>query len=127
MALQAKYQAVLSLGEKLGARDGYVKEENGVLKIGGTVETAYEKNLIWNKIKEIGGGTPSDIEADIKVDTNDYYARYTVAKGDTLGKIAGHFYEEPKKYMQIFNANRDLLSDPNLIEVGQQLIIPFEV
>ena len=127
MSIQAKYQSVLNLGEELGAKDGAVKEENGVLTITGTVHTEYEKNQLWDQIKEVGGATPSDIVADIRVETNDYYAIYTVKSGDTLGKIAKHFYEEPKKYTQIFAANTDVLEHPDKIEVGQILKIPFEV
>ena len=126
MSLQAKYQKVLNLGQQIGAKDGSVSEENGVLKIAGTVHTEYEKNLLWNEIKAIGGATPSDVAADIKVETNAYYAKYTVVKGDTLGKISKHFYGEAGKYMQIFEANRAILSNPDLIEIGQELIIPFE-
>ena len=126
MSIQSKYQAVLNLGEKLGTKEGYVQEENGVLKIGGLVHTTYEKNLLWDTIKSIGGTNPTDIAADIRVETNDYYAKYTVVKGDTLGKISKHFYEEAGKYMQIFNANRDILNDPDEIEIGQVLTIPFE-
>jgi nucleoid-associated protein YgaU len=126
MSLQAKYQAVLNMGEAMGAQDGAVSEANGVLTMSGTVETQYEKNLLWDKIKEIGGGSPADIVADIRVANNDFYAKYTVQKGDTLGKIAKHFYEDPMKYTQIFKANTDILDHPDRIEVGQILTIPFE-
>jgi nucleoid-associated protein YgaU len=98
MSIQAKYQSVLALGEKLGAQDGAVTEANGVLTVVGTVETEYDKNLLWDQIKEVGGATPSDIIADIKVATTDYYAKYTVKSGDTLGKIAKHFYDAPLLY-----------------------------
>lgn len=127
MSIQAKYQSVLNLGEELGTKDGTVKEENGVLTITGTVHTEYEKNQLWDQIKEVGGATPSDLVADIRVETSDYYAIYTVKSGDTLGKIAKHFYEEPKKYTQIFEANTDVLDHPDKIEIGQVLKIPFEV
>lgn len=126
MSLQAKYQAVLNLGEEIGAKNGSVSEANGVLTIAGTVHSAYEKNLLWDKIKAIGGDAPADLIADIQVETNDYYAKYTVEKGDTLGKISKHFYGEAGKYMQIFNANTGIPSNPDLIEVGQELVIPFE-
>lgn len=126
MALQAKYQAALSLGEKFGAKGGNVVEENGVLKVTGTVHSSYEKNAIWDAIKAAGGANPTDIIADIAVETNDYYAKYTVVSGDTLGKISKHFYGEPAKYKQIFDANRNILSDADEIEVGQELVIPFE-
>jgi nucleoid-associated protein YgaU len=127
MSLQAKYQSVLNLGEQLGAQNGSVTEQDGKLVVTGTVHTQHDKNLIWDQIKEAGGDAPADIIADIAVETNDYYAIYTVKDGDTLGKIAKHFYEAPKKYTQIFAANTDVLEHPDKIEVGQILKIPFEV
>ena len=127
MSLQAKYQSVLNLGEAISAQIAPVKEENGQLIISGLVHTQYDKNLMWDKIKEVGGDAPADLIADFQVQTNDYYALYVVGKDDTLGKIAKHFYEEPKKYTQIFAANMDVLSHPDKIEVGQILKIPFEV
>ncbi len=126
MSVKAKYQPVLDLGEKLGTTDGFVEELDGKLKIGGTVKTQYLKNTLWDKIKEIGGDTPSDIAADIKVEETDYYHKHTVESGDSLSKIAKHYYGEANKYMQIFNANTDQLKDPNLIHPGQELVIPFE-
>ena len=50
---------------------------------------------------------------------------HTVARGETLGGIAKHWYGEAKKYTNIFEANRGVLSDPNSVEVGQQLTIPL--
>lgn len=126
MSVKSKYQAVLDLGEKFGTKDGYVEEMDGKLKIGGTVETQYLKNQLWDKIKEIGGETPSDIAADIKVANTDYYHKHTVEKGESLSKIAKHYYEDANKYMKIFNANTDKLKDPNMIHPGQELVIPFE-
>jgi len=49
---------------------------------------------------------------------------YEVVSGDTLGGIAKRFYGNAGKYMKIFEANRDILDDPNLIKVGQKLRIP---
>jgi nucleoid-associated protein YgaU len=48
-----------------------------------------------------------------------------VLKGDSLYKIAKKIYGSGDKYMLLFNANRDQLKDPNLIETGQILNIPF--
>jgi nucleoid-associated protein YgaU len=126
MSLQAKYQSALAIGQQVGAKNGSVAEENGVLTVKGLVHSQYDKNRIWDAIKAAGGANPTDIVADITVETNDYYAKYTVEKGDTLGSIAKHFYGEPKKYTQIFEANRHILSNPDVIEIGQELTIPFE-
>ncbi len=71
--MKAKYQAVLDLGETLKIQNGDVKEENGVLKIKGTANTPYEKNLTWDKIKEIGGEKPTDIMANISVADESVY------------------------------------------------------
>lgn len=49
---------------------------------------------------------------------------YEVVSGDTLGAIAQKFYGNAGAYMKIFEANRDILDDPNLIKVGQILRIP---
>ena len=44
--------------------------------------------------------------------------------GDTLSKIAKEYFGNANDYMKIFNANRDLLSDPDKIHPGQTLKIP---
>lgn len=122
--VRAKYQDVLDLGEKLNIKEGKVEEENGKLKVWGTASTQYEKNLLWDEIKRIGGENPTDIMADIKVEDESVYARHTVASGETLGKIAKQYYGEPGKYQKIFQANSDILKNPDLIHPGQELIIP---
>ncbi len=49
---------------------------------------------------------------------------YTVVKGDTLSKIAKAQYGDPMKYPVIFEANKPMLKDPDLIYPGQVLRIP---
>ncbi len=51
---------------------------------------------------------------------------YEIASGDTLGGIAKKFYGKSSKYMAIFEANRDIISDPNKIYPGQKIRIPSE-
>lgn len=48
---------------------------------------------------------------------------HTVAKGETLGTIANHWYGDAKKFTLIATANK--LADPNKIDVGQKLLIPL--
>lgn len=52
------------------------------------------------------------------------YRTYIVQPGDTLGKISVRFYGTSRRYMDIYNANRDILSSPSSLQVGQQLRIP---
>lgn len=122
--MKAKYQSVLDLGQELNIKNGDVKEENGQLKIKGTAKNQYEKNLLWDEIKKVGGDNPSDIIADIKVEDTSVYANHTVQKGETLGKIAKHYYGKPMKYVAIFEANKDILKNPDVIHPGQELVIP---
>lgn len=49
---------------------------------------------------------------------------YTVQSGDTLWKISEAMYGSGNKYMKIFEANTDLLEDPDKIRPGQKLVIP---
>jgi nucleoid-associated protein YgaU len=63
-------------------------------------------------------------EQETPNDTLDPTQWYEVVAGDTLSKIAKKFYGDPNLYPQIFEANRDQLSDPNKIQVGQKLRIP---
>ena len=124
MEVKEKYQPVLDLGEKLNIQDGDVSVEGDVLKIKGTANTQYEKNILWDKIKEIGGENPIDIKANIKVADESVYARHIVKKGETLGKIAKHYYGNAAKYQDIFKANTNILKNPDLIYPDQELVIP---
>ncbi|WP_341215418.1 LysM peptidoglycan-binding domain-containing protein [uncultured Wocania sp.] len=124
MTMKEKYQSVLDLGQKLNIQNGDVQEENGVLKVWGTAKTPYEKNLLWDEIKAVGGENPTDIMADIKIADKSVYHRHTVKSGETLGKIAVQYYGKASKYQDIFKANSDILKNPDLIYPNQELIIP---
>ena len=124
MSAKSKYQAVLDLGQQFNIQNGEVQEDGGVLKIKGQANTPYEKNALWDKIKEIGGENPSDIKANISVADDSVYHRHTVQSGETLGKIAKHYYGDASKYNAIFQANTDKLKNPDLIYPDQELVIP---
>jgi len=49
---------------------------------------------------------------------------YTIKAGDTLSKIAKEHYGNAQKYNEIFEANREVIKDPNKIYPGQQIRIP---
>ncbi|MDU3351963.1 MAG: LysM peptidoglycan-binding domain-containing protein, partial [Clostridium sp.] len=49
---------------------------------------------------------------------------YTVVIGDTLWGIATRYYGNGAQYPKIYNANRNIISNPNLIYPGQRLVIP---
>jgi nucleoid-associated protein YgaU len=49
---------------------------------------------------------------------------YTVASGDSLSKIAKRYYGDANQWHRIHEANRDQISNPDLIHPGQKLRIP---
>jgi nucleoid-associated protein YgaU len=49
---------------------------------------------------------------------------YTVVKGDSLSKIAKKLLGDAQAWPRIFEANRSIISDPDLIQPGQVLTIP---
>ena len=63
-------------------------------------------------------------QTDTPPDAWDATQWHEVKPGDTLSKIAKKYYGDASLYMQIFEANQDILKDPNLIKVGQKLKIP---
>ena len=49
---------------------------------------------------------------------------YTVVKGDSLSKIAKREYGDVREWKKIYEANKDVIDNPDLIEPGQDLIMP---
>jgi len=49
---------------------------------------------------------------------------YVVTKGDSLSAIAKREYGDMKEWRRIYDANRDIIKDPDLIYPGQTLRLP---
>lgn len=69
-------------------------------------------------------GTQQIEEAPVPAAQDPPPKTHTVKSGDTLSGIAKAYYGNASMFPQIFNANRDKLSDPNKIRTGQILVIP---
>jgi len=123
LALKEKYNDSLEVAAKHGLKNLDVQEEGGKLKISATAEYAFDKNEVWQSLKT-HAGWENEIQADIKVEKTDVYGVYAVKSGDTLSKISKYVYADANKYPQIFEANKDQLSSPDLIKVGQKLKLP---
>jgi nucleoid-associated protein YgaU len=134
MGLRDKYAHAVTTAKNL-RMDGAAEERDGKLYFNGTVNSEDEKNQIWNALKTIPDWQ-KEIVADIKVrpgfakDPTPQQApavqqtTYTVQSGDTLSAISKRLLGSANAYMDIFNANRDQLSDPDKIKPGQVLKIP---
>ena len=139
--LKQKYQPALNLMQQLQVRLQNINMEGNKLLIRGEAPSAEAKNKVWDQIKLIDashpdlicdlsvsqtatGQTPATMSAGASMSGGQNQRRYTVKAGDTLSKISQQFYGDANQYTKIFNANRSVLSDPNRISPGQQLIIP---
>lgn len=49
---------------------------------------------------------------------------YEIKAGDNLSKISKEFYGNPNHYLKIFEANKEVIKDMNLIYPGQKIRIP---
>ncbi len=129
MSLRDKYDHAIQTAK--GFRmEGAAVERDGKLHFTGTVASEDEKNRIWDALKTVPEWR-HDVIADIKVKPGTAAAKpaaaeesYTVKAGDTLSGIAKRFLHDGNAYMDIFNANRDQLKDPDQIKPGQVLKIP---
>lgn len=121
--LEQKYGSLTALASTLGIRDFSMKEGEGKLQIKGATTYQLEKDLFWDGIKAIPGWE-NDVAADIRVGRTDVHGIHTVQPGESLSIIAKRHLDNANRYMEIFNANKDTLKDPNLIHPGQKLVIP---
>jgi nucleoid-associated protein YgaU len=120
--LTGKYRYSIETAKQMNMKGG-AEERDGKLYFKGTVDTQEQANKIWDAIKTIPDW-PNEVVADIKATGGPAQATYTVKPGDTLSKIAREWLGNPNAYHDIFEANRDQLSDPNMIKPGQVLRIP---
>src|SRR5260370_5494187 len=133
--LKAKYQSVLNFIQSQGVQLQNVNMEGGKLLIRASAPSGDLKNKVWDQIKLVDPNF-SDLIADIQAPAAAAAAAagnapstsaarsYTVQAGDSLSKIAKQFYGDANKYMKIFEANKDKLTDPNKVNVGTELLIP---
>jgi nucleoid-associated protein YgaU len=117
MSLQGTYAYAIGKTKEY-KMDGTVEERDGKLYIKGRVQSQDDANKIWDAIKTIPTW-PNEIVADIQATGGAAGATqqtYTVKPGDTLSKIAKEHLGNANAYMDIFNANKDQLSDPDKIK-----------
>jgi LysM repeat protein len=132
--LKAKYSSVLEMVQAKGVSLTHLHEQDEKLVMTGAAPNQDIVNDLWNQIKSVDP-TYSDLAAEFTVDSSlpqpappappaPEVQKYTVVAGDSLSKIAQHFYGHANQYMKIFEANKDQLDDPNTIQIGQELVIP---
>jgi nucleoid-associated protein YgaU len=66
----------------------------------------------------------SDVESGVSSTAPILEQTYTVVSGDSLSKISKHFYGDANHWQRIFEANKDIIKNPDDIYPGQTLKIP---
>lgn len=141
--LKNKYKSALDTIQREGVRLTHLHVQDNKLFIQGDAPSEQVKNDVWNQIKA-ADPSYSDLTCDLRIDSSlpqpaqqsqpqaaaaqagssTSVRTYKVQPGGSLSKIAKEFYGNANEYNRIFDANRDKLSDPNNIQVGQELKIP---
>ncbi len=108
-----------------------VKFDDGVATICGDCDSQATKDnaiLIVGNIKGVEKIDADGLTAPVpKPEEPEEKAEfYTIVSGDTLSLIAKRYYGKATAYNRIFEANRDIISDPNKIYPGQTIRIPFD-
>jgi len=114
-----------------GIKNLDVKYDDGVVTLCGDCNSQATKDtavLIAGNIKGVKQVVSDDLKAPPPAKKEEKKAAeaefYTIVSGDTLGAIAKRFYGKASMYTKIFEANREIISDPNKIYPGQTIKIP---
>lgn len=121
----------------LDIRDLNVTFQDGKATVIGTTdsaEAAQKAVLLAGNVKGVSEVVPKidivevtsagkDASAALEPGNVQYYE---IASGDTLSKIAQKFYQNANQYQRIFEANREVIKDPDLIYPGQKIRIPMD-
>ena len=124
MSLQEKYQSLLELANSNGTTYE-LSEGDGVLHINGSAPSDEAKQQLWAEYERLD---PDFQSSDLILNISSGAGAagggantYTVVSGDSLSKIGSKYGIQWKA---IWDANRDILKDPDKIYPGQELKIP---
>lgn len=124
-AVHAKIKA-----SKINPRDLALKKiDDETIKIYAVVDTVEEKEELILLVGNTPGVAKVEDAVKVKPEGAEEVSTaapkfYTVKEGDTLSAIAQAELGDGNRYMEIFNANTNILSNPDTIDVGQTLRIP---
>jgi len=103
-----------------------VEVKDGVATLSGEAESAEAREkavLMAGNVEGISKVQFDDLRAPASEIRVEYYE---IVAGDTLWSIAKKFYGDGNLYMKIFEANREVIKDPDKIYVGQKIRIPLD-
>ena len=109
-----------------GIQDLNVAYHDGVVELTGTADSAeaMEKAVLMaGNVKGVSEVKADGVSAPPQQAPVEYYI---IQKGDSLSAIAKRYYGNAKDYPRIFDANREVIKNPDLIYPGQKIRIPLD-
>ena len=109
-----------------GIEDLQVTYNDGVVELTGTADSAdaMEKAVLMaGNVKGVSEVKADGVSAPPQPAPVEYYV---IQKGDSLSAIAKRYYGNAQDYPRIFDANREVIKNPDLIYPGQKIRIPLE-
>ncbi len=101
-----------------------IRFDDGTAFIDGEAADAATKERVILAVGNCDGVAKVDESLTVAQDDGSEAEMYVVEKGDTLWAIATATYGDGSRYPEIFEANKPMLTDPDLIFPGQVLRIP---
>lgn len=125
MKLQDKYAELINTAKSAGVKNLQVREQENVLYIDGQAPSAEIKQRLWDVYGKIDPNFRSaDVVMNVAVSPitpAPAMQEYEVVKGDNLSKIGKRY---GVSWKEIYEANKNIISDPDLIQPGWKLKIP---
>jgi nucleoid-associated protein YgaU len=109
-----------------GITDLGVIYNDGVVELTGSADSAeaMEKAVLMaGNVKGVSEVKTAGLSAPPQQAKVEYYI---IQKGDTLSAIAKNYYGKANDYPRIFEANREVIKNPDLIYPGQKIRIPMD-
>lgn len=103
-----------------------VTVKDGVASISGEAKSAeaLEKAVLMaGNVKGVSEVRSDDVTSPAATEKIEYYE---IVSGDTLSAVAQKYYGKASAYMRIFEANREVIKDPDKIYPGQKIRIPLD-
>ena len=122
-------EAAEKIGENIaaanpGIEDLDVQYEDGVVRLSGKAESAEAMEKAVLMAGNVEGVSEVNVDAMDAPEPEPEVEYYTIVSGDSLSKIAKAYYGNAMDYPKLFEANREVITDPDLIYPGQKIRIP---
>jgi nucleoid-associated protein YgaU len=122
MSLSNKYQSLIDAVQSKAQGEPKVTEQDNILYIDATVPSEADKDNLWKIYNQIDPDyRAGDLRLNLVVSGTGGGEEYEVKSGDNLSKIGARY---GITWKEIYEANKDIIKNPDLIQPGWKLKIP---